>query len=817
MSSTQIPSESLIERIISISLLVDLVARHLQPRYIYNTILVSKTFHAAFLEHRWRTIYGYFDDPHSPRPGNYFPKTPSQETKTALMKYGSVFVRHLIVHYDSEQLYELVWGQHQTNHERSCTRLRTLHQVAWGRPKNLNLRLHWDDYEDREEFEHEGDENHRGDQGFSVSPHDKLHFNGVFFLGMAESSRFTLRTLKLEGYRNSPNNSRSLSVRLQRLLSMLEQLEVLMLTQMPMEDVINTFLHLPETVQELSMQAWLPFDRSGEIVDFEQDWARYQRHSRRQRRGEGLITPEESRRLRNLEPVTVQSLLENMENKCRLRKLSLVQTCECHPMWITYEILRHCPNLTAFLPPQIWSCENTYEFLEVLKQSRSSLGLLQHLDLKDFAGTDSECAQLLDDLLGPSVLSSSLPQPRPNHHQQPQFYAAKGAIAANGHLGHIANINSSPRGGLRSLSLGYKNSYDVHFTRALAEHYSTLERVSLACGGEVFSSYEILNLLESIPRLEIFIVMETADKNMYHCPVSLVDCLDFVQSGECLSDGSDDDGVNSNGLDGQFRGDSEASELTATKAKVSSPSGSTAASSPPGPLATTIPLTLKKSDSPWMCTSTLRVLSLCFTINMDMIRQKKHELLSIYSEVYRTLGQLLALEDLAIGFSAPTDAAATVQDHDNDGDTASDFGRSLLDHDAPSLTAIRSSDSGQATTTGTGEVTDSTGDPVVYAEEQTTKKLVTELNCSLEQGLGQMSGLKRLRRLNVRELKKRVIGRVEVLWMEEHWPSLESVPGLKVLEWDFSEDELQRLSRKFVVSPSESNYNRNEEYDYYYR
>jgi len=110
------------------------------------------------------------------------------------------------------------------------------------------------------------------------------------------------------------------------------------------------------------------------------------------------------------------------------------------------------------------------------------------------------------------------------------------------------------------------------------------------------------------------------------------------------------------------------------------------------------------------------------------------------SEIYRRLGQLEALEDLAIGWAKSRN---------------------------------------QYLRAGVTEV----GEPSIPD---------FKLNCSLAQGLGHMSRLKRLWRLNVLNMPDRAIGRNEILWMGKNWPQLTSLGGLYVNHSVFNEEELDR-------------------------
>ncbi|GJJ69812.1 hypothetical protein EMPS_02161 [Entomortierella parvispora] len=661
MSSAQVPLDSPAVRVISIPLLVDLICQQLEPRHICNALLTSRAFYPAFLAHRWKTL----DNDINRRghcAGNHFPLSPLPETVAALTEYGAGFARQVVIHLDGERFFDLL-GDDAIR----CSRLVTISQLGCLRPEDVSLNMHWDDFEDFEEYEHDGDEEHT-DQGHFLRLNYRMYFSGNLALKLAEESCLTLQKLQLEGYRNSSGNSRAFSVRMIEVLSLLENLEILMLAAMPMEDVVNVVLHLPARLQELSLKVWLSDEtlRLERTVDFEHHWAFYQGEIRKLHRRNGSAPVND---FQSESWPTVRSLLENMAVKTKLTRLSLSQTCESHPTWILFEILRHCPNLTSFNPPFV----SRYEmdaFIDVLAESCPEL---QHLDFTEAIASDQQFAAILDSLL-------------PRSQQQ-----SKITTISNQH-------GSRSKEGLRSITLNMYTRHGPLFKRAMSGHYSTLERISLAGSGESFNSEEILRLLEQCPRLTTLITTEPIPNiNDFHKPA--VDWVAFLQSGH--SDKNGDKIVCG-----------------------------------PDPNVLSVLGTCN-----WPCIRSLKVLSLYFTI--DERGLDEHGISLYFEAIYRKLGHLLALEDLALG----SNSYAVVVDE------------------------IRGKD--------------------------------VALECTLAQGLGHLSPLKRLRRLNVQMLPfAERIGRSEILWMEENWPQLESLPGVDVDPSAFDQEELARLmkTRSFLTN-----------------
>ncbi|KAG0042897.1 hypothetical protein BGZ83_012055 [Gryganskiella cystojenkinii] len=201
---------------------------------------------------------------------------------------------------------------------------------------------------------------------------------------LAETSLLSLRRLELEGFKNISEQGRLTFVtRLNNLLDRLENLEILHFGRMPMMDVVSVVLQVPCAVRDLSLVAWYNhLSRYAPVVStaaFEQEWIEYQNKDLRQFNKNDVDDDDEDPGKEcdhNLLPTplplstlpTVQSLLKNMTIKPRLTRLSLFSICDHHPTWILFEILRHCPNLSSFKPPDIPQ-EHREEFLHFVRET----------------------------------------------------------------------------------------------------------------------------------------------------------------------------------------------------------------------------------------------------------------------------------------------------------------------------------------------------------------------------------------------------------------------------------------------------------------
>ncbi|KAG0041697.1 hypothetical protein BGZ83_001438 [Gryganskiella cystojenkinii] len=562
----------------------------------------------------------------------------------------------------------------------SCTRLISIKQVGKDRGVK-NILMHWD--EDDDDHKSFYDTEH-ADPDPGATPTSL--YNTA--LTLAVQSQVTLRTLHLEGViRSRLEPNLVFSAQLINALSVLENLGTLVIGDVFIEDVIYILMHLPSRLKDLSLAAF--------EEDFSPAMAERQRRHRvtQVRKAAGFFDLRE-------DETEVKALLATMPVHTQLMRLRLSEGIYPYH-WVLHEILRRCPNLNTITLPFLGS-----QGVDMLSQVLREEGVckISHLDLTE--------SRYFDDDYGP-LMSCFLPQ---GHHKQDPPELTSSQDQNHDQL--------SARLGLISLTID--SSVPPSLTMALSAHYPTLERFAIVQTEfpyyEDLDSRDVLAVLQGCPRLDTFLVLGHTNTRPKQ---STIRVLDFVLSGNNFSD-------DRCGFESLTLGDTEEQELP--------PQEQQEIQRPPLPQ----PRNLELRTCPWRCVQTLRVLALSLEFDGDSVYIGEKDIPLYFGGFYHTLGQLEALEDLALGCDLLQVGFNPWPGHP----TAN------YDDDYPS--ASRSDVDGD--------------DDYVYVG----------LDLSLVQGLGYMHKLKRLKRMDVSRVVRPRIGREEVEWMNENWPRFESLMGVSV-------------------------------------
>ncbi|KAG0043492.1 hypothetical protein BGZ83_011341 [Gryganskiella cystojenkinii] len=840
MASIASPSEDpLLQRVIEIPLILDLICLYLEPRHILAALAVSRAFHNLFLPYRWKTLTSI--KTLDAKPHKTFPRTPSPEIETALVQYGIDFARHVVLPpYENRLVKALIQlavesktTTYVDNH-RPRLRLKSLKQVDQNRSSVGSLWMHWDDEIHWDDLDHSRvvDENIIAEQLALQDALISLTYCCHRVLTLASHSLATLQRLHIDDFPSSffsmdvnKDMVTSLSVQLIQVLFGAKSLQALTLGALSMENIVNVFLHLPGRVQELTLKFWTKKHwgdyyedyYAGAItpVDFEESWARYHKALRAQEQYAGhddnVNTQSPSNTAINgradhdsedknddtveSRPI-VQTLMQNTSIKSQLRRLSLSEVCTSHPPWILFEILRHCPNVTSFRPPYVYG-RDLEAFARFLREEWS--GKIEHLDLSEFGITDEEGVTFLRLLVSPQgqqdpflrVESSRFAETSGNNNKNNNSMSSKN--------------NSARGGGLRSFTLLGDDQFGTKCKTELEKHFATLERISVRQCARCLTGRDILTWLTRCSRLDTLLMMHGLLSVETNIP--FINWIDFVESGRIYTvnpfddyykdtddynrDTEDYNSKNSDSDSNTIINDELSNHVAASLIldKVSLPTAALMPNtaypssssltgqeetgtqslqhcSPTNVVASdTEPprsiLSSRHRDHPpncyWSCTKTLRVLSLSLVINEYEFRTKQPRFQ--IRLIYERLGELEALEDLALRcnyvlvYFNPWRGHPTIEEEE----------------DAVNL-SIPSQD--------------------MHRMEH-NKAVKISLDCSLVQGLAEMSKLKRLRRLNVLKLPRPRIGPAEVEWMDQHWPKFESLIGLHGEEQEASLDWTQ--------------------------
>ncbi|KAG0053851.1 hypothetical protein BGZ83_000325 [Gryganskiella cystojenkinii] len=821
MSSTPRP----VHRVLTIPMLVESIAQHLRPHHVAAAVQASKDFYEAFLPLRWQTLDSGGSDyaihegdstdyshlgPVAPL-GAFFPHRPLQETEHALIEFGIQHTRHVAIRVsEDDRLLELL----ETHMETTATATTAGHGsvVAVGfksvcllgsrRNREFTVhRMHWDEPIDDHDYgyfdpkETDNSLDHR--QGSLSLARVSLA------LTLAETSLLSLRRLQLEGFKNISEQGRLPFVtRLNSLLDRLENLEVLHIGRMPMMDVVSVVLQAPSTVRDLSLAVWYNHpSQYAPVVStaaFEQEWIEYQNKLLRQSyRNDDNDDDEDFRQEcdHNLSPTplpplsslpTVQSLLVNMAIKPRLTQLSLFNICVYHPIWILFEILRHCPNLSSFKIPDIPQ-EHREEFLLLLRDhATGKYGYaLQHLNLTRYhPGWACQTTTTMLDKIFKSATASS-----PRHHRQEGSSDSSNniivATTSESTLPVVEAIKSRVQS-LSGMGLQSLNAYNaIAATTEMIPFWTALKRISIT-QSRGWVTKDLLRYLEQCPELESLILMDpclTKDEPVffghYLRPNTYIDLVTFLKSGS--------DTISS-----------IATTPTTSKTSPSNITGSISNNNCNTPIIGYSPHQINSwsldETRTWPCSRTLRCLSIRFRIQITNI--PKSDVRLYFMQFYQKLGSLQALEDLAVGAKEcwidydpwehkvhQVQQQQEQQHEDEDDDVDDENGTSDNRDDKHD------------------QVDNDNEVPMITAKTITwtpisSRRLFPDF--SLKQGLGHMSNLKRLRRLNLLQLprtRSRTLSQNEILWMSSHWPSLESFPGLTIDTSGWSSEDVARIRK----------------------